>query len=99
MVRQCSRWPDCDATHGARADGTPLGIPADKATRKARQEAHTAFDRLWRGPEAMMGRAEAYKWLQGVLGLGPEDCHIARLHGDTCQRLIQAYKDRIGRRE
>lgn len=87
----CSRWPDCDATHGADKDGRPLGIPADKATRRARQQAHTAFDGLWRGSGAM-SRAQAYTWLQGVLGLSPEECHIARLDREACARVVQAYK-------
>lgn len=44
----CTEWPDCDATHGAHPDGRPLGVPADKPTKRARMRAHEAFDPLWR---------------------------------------------------
>src|SRR6478752_167673 len=40
----CSRWPNCDGTHGAHPDGRPLGIPADRRTKKMRIVAHAAFD-------------------------------------------------------
>ncbi|GAF98235.1 unnamed protein product [marine sediment metagenome] len=89
----CSRWPECDATHGADGDGRPLGIPADKATRRARQQAHTAFDGLWRGSEATRSRAKAYKWLQGVLGLSPDECHIANLDREACGRVVEACRE------
>lgn len=43
----CSNYPRCKAAHGAHPDGTPLGVPADKETKRARIEAHAAFDKLW----------------------------------------------------
>lgn len=49
----CSRWPDCDATHGAHPNGAPLGIPADSETKEARIMAHEQFDRLWKGAETL----------------------------------------------
>lgn len=53
----CERYPACRGSHGAHPDGRPLGIPADAATRKARNDAHGYFDRLWR--EQPTGRAKA----------------------------------------
>ncbi len=47
-------------------DGKPL---VDAGTHKARQSAHAAFDPLWRGSAATMGRTEAYRWLRRALGL------------------------------
>lgn len=44
----CNRYPECKATHGAHPDGSPLGVPADERTRKARMRAHREFDRLWK---------------------------------------------------
>jgi len=43
----CSNFPECRATHGAHADGRPLGKPADKFTKQCRIQAHEAFDKLW----------------------------------------------------
>ena len=32
----CERYPICKGTHGAHPDGSPLGIPANWATKDAR---------------------------------------------------------------
>lgn len=42
----CSRWPDCDATHGAHPDGRPLGVPGTDEDKKGRIAAHATFDAL-----------------------------------------------------
>lgn len=83
----CSRYPDCRGTHGAhQADGRPLGIPADKETKKARIEAHAAFDLLWKGRE--MSRTDAYRWLGEAMGLAPEERHIGQFTKEQCARLV-----------
>lgn len=79
----------CGATHGCKPDGSPLGTPADKATRQARVRAHYVFDRLWKGPERTMSRAEAYRLLQDLTGLPPDQAHIARLDREQCLDLIE----------
>jgi hypothetical protein len=43
--------------------GGETSTPADQRTRDARNEAHLAFDSLWKGKATIMSRAEAYKWL------------------------------------
>ena len=83
----CSNFPQCKAAHGAHPDGTPLGIPADKATKQARIKAHTAFDGLWK--RQGMKRKRAYRWLQERMGLGEEDCHIGRFNTEQCNRVIE----------
>lgn len=86
----CSRWPQCDATHGAHPNGEPLGIPADNETKRWRIKAHEAFDRLWNGPGACMSRPDAYRWMIQTLALPAEEAHIARFSREQCQRLIVA---------
>jgi hypothetical protein len=81
----CSTWPTCTATHGAHADGTPLGIPADKVTKAARIKAHDAFDKLWQGGQ--MRRVEAYTWMQRVMGMTKEQAHIGRFTKAECEKL------------
>ncbi len=82
----CSRWPECDGTHGAHAlSGEPLGTPADKATRQARQEAHLAFDQAWRA--LGMSRTEAYGWLQHLMRLPEAEAHIACFNLAQCREL------------
>lgn len=84
----CSNYPRCTATHGAHPDGRPLGIPGDRATKDARMRAHAAFDTLWKGGE--MPRGDAYRWMQGALGMTADEAHIGRFDVATCERLIAA---------
>jgi hypothetical protein len=81
----------CRGTIGAHPDGTPLGRPADKATKAARIVAHDAFDRLWkRGKtrEPVMKRGAAYRWMQGAMGMTPDEAHIGLFNVETCERLV-----------
>jgi hypothetical protein len=90
LAYRCGR-DGCGGAHGAHPDGSPLGDPADLRTRRARTEAHDAFDRLWRyGP---LSRSEAYGWMAGVLGVPREEAHIGRLDRGACARLVAAVKD------
>lgn len=83
----CSDFPNCKATHGAHADGTPLGIPGDRETKDARMAAHAVFDKKWRS--GALGRSEAYAWLAAKLGVSKAECHIGRFDKETCQRVIE----------
>lgn len=92
----CSRWPECDGTHGAHPDGRPLGVPADKETKRARTRAHAAFDRLWK-VHGML-RSDAYSWMQHALGLSRDEAHVANFDKDTCARLeaaVDAHERRL----
>lgn len=84
------RTLSCRGSHGAHPDGSPFGTPADAKTRKARIEAHDAFDRLWKF--STMTRTQAYTWMQGALSLESSECHIGSLDEDTCKRLVRAVK-------
>jgi ssDNA-binding Zn-finger/Zn-ribbon topoisomerase 1 len=94
----CSRWPDCGGTHGAHPDGSPLGVPADKATKLARIAAHDAFDELWRGEHAPMKRKEAYRWMQEVMGLASGECHIGRFPVSRCSTLVRLVESHLDAR-
>lgn len=85
----CSRWREtgCKGSHGAHADGTPLGIPADEATKRARMRAHAVFNRLYE--DGLMTRSEAYGWLQRNMQLSAEEAHIGRFTEEQCRRLIE----------
>ena len=78
----------CSGAHGAHPDGTPLGKPADQATKKMRIAAHAEFDKLWQ--RGGMSRTKAYAWMQKALGLSKDEAHIANFDSDTCTRLIKA---------
>lgn len=92
----CSKFPACRAAHGAHADGRPLGIPADAATKKMRMAAHEAFDRLWKRPHGVMNRGQAYRWMQATMDMTSEQSHIARFSIEECGRLIAAVGELTG---
>ncbi len=90
----CTRWPDCDGTHGAHPDGKPLGVPADKETREARIRAHAAFDKLWKTRrKPHKARGQAYRWLRGKLNLDRHECHIGGFDKAGCARVIEVCEE------
>ena len=82
----CERFPDCRCAHGAHPDGRPLGIPADKETKKFRMKAHDWFDRLWRSER--MTRKEAYMWMRETMFLTRSQAHIGKFDKKQCMQLI-----------
>jgi len=93
----CIKWPDCGGTHGAHKDGSPRGIPANKATRRGRMAAHGAFDLLWKpksdAQEPMMSRKEAYQWMALAMQMAPDDAHIGRFTLEQCEKLVELVQE------
>ncbi len=86
----CSAYPSCNGTHGAHADGTPLGVPGNAATKAARIAAHEVFDELWRG--GGMSRGAAYRWL--ARKMGRDEVHFGEMSIDECEEAIQIVENR-----
>jgi len=88
----------CGAYVGSHdSDGRPLGYAANSATRRARREAHLAFDPLWRGRyrskrRNQMSREEAYNWLARQLGIPRSECHIGMMTKDMAIKVVEAVK-------
>lgn len=88
---------ECGARVGCHkgTDWTPLGRPAGEATRKARQEAHAAFDPLWervaRRDDLNKGHARnrGYRFLAEQLGIERADCHISHMGEAMCRRVVE----------
>lgn len=83
----CSRYPECQAAHGADPSGNPLGKPANKETKQARIGAHEKFDSYWK--QKGLQRNQAYKLLQDIMELSPKDAHIAMFSKEQCLELIK----------
>ncbi len=66
----------------------PLGTLAKVSTRRARRNAHLAFDRLWR--YGLYGRAEAYVELAAALRIPRKKCHIGSFDKEQCEAVIVA---------
>jgi len=86
----CTRWPECDGTVGCHpGTTTPLGTPANKATRQARMDAHNAFDALWKPMDGQRKRyrSAAYTWLAHELG--QSEVHMGEMSAEECGRVIE----------
>ena len=90
----CTGWPSCTTCHGAHRDGAPLGVPASKDVRQARQAAHLAFDQLWKSD--LMSRSDAYAWLTAAMKLD-KPAHIGEMNADDCARVIALSEDALAR--
>lgn len=86
----CTNWPECNCTHGAHPDGSPLGTPADDETKLARIAAHDAFDRLWK-PElgGRCSRNKAYRVMQDLMGMTCDEAHIGKFTKEQCEELVR----------
>lgn len=94
------KWPyaylcrNCDAYVGLHPNtAIPLGTLADADTRKARKECKPAFIALYRGPSAIFGRSEAYRWLADKLGIPVNACHWGWFDSNQCQRAAAICRD------
>lgn len=82
---------DCDAWVGCHRGTTkPLGRLANAELRQAKQDAHVAFDRLWRAttPAGSFDRNSAYGWLADQLGIPRADCHIGMMDVERCRLVV-----------
>ena len=85
-------WPlayacsSCGARVGCHpGTNIPLGTLADKATMRARNAAHAAFDPLWKGKGKGM-RSKAYRALSKALG---KPGHISWLDAHECMKVVE----------
>ena len=82
------KCPKCFAYVGChKGTKKSLGRVANKDLRAARQQAHKAFDAIWK--KGYMDRCEAYKWLGEKLGLPKKYRHIGYFGVDTCKRVVE----------
>ena len=91
----CSTFPGCRGTLGALPDGRPIGVPGDKATRKARIEAHRYFDMIWRaeeGKEPRMTRNQAYAWMRRKMKLSESEAHFGKFSQSQCEECVRLIK-------
>jgi len=88
----CGNWrrTGCRGSHGAHDDGAPLGKPADGETKRARMQAHSVFDQLWKGPTKTLSRKQAYAWMQRAMNLSAAKAHIGMFTIEQCEELCRA---------
>ena len=100
-VVACAKWPACQAWVGChRGTTNPLGRLADYELRKAKMEAHSWCDRLWKKKyrmqqaEAHRRRTEAYAWLAKAMGLRVKECHIGWFDIEKYREVVRLCKER-----
>ena len=71
---------------------TPLGRLADGPLRKAKMDAHAAFDPIWK--EGRLYRGQAYAWLAQALNLTQDECHIGMFDLEGCQKVVEVCRVR-----
>lgn len=86
----------CQGAHGAKPDGSPMGIPAHWSVRAIRRKAHSVFDLLWDPRRGMMSRGAAYHWLQGAMKMSEHDAHISRFDAAQCERVLALVRSDFG---
>lgn len=86
--------------HGCPVNGCTVvcwdgstSTPADQETRDLRHACHDAFDPLWKRRERFKHRAQAYVWLQSVMGLPASEAHVGMFDAEQCRKLLAAIKD------
>lgn len=90
-ICQCGAYVGCHEG----TDYTPLGRPAGPKTRKARGDAHAAFDPLWKkvadrdGINVGHARNRGYRFLAEQLGIERADCHISHMDEAMCRRVVE----------
>jgi hypothetical protein len=82
---------ECGAYCGCHRGTTiPLGSPAGTNTRRARGEAHKAFDPIWKSGQ--MSRRRAYLWLSRQTGIDRKVCHIGMMTVEQAKLVVAVCK-------
>ena len=94
------RCQPCEAWVGSH-EGTdkPLGRLANATLRKAKQDAHAAFDPIWQdlvanGMSRSRARSQAYAWLADALAIPARECHIGLFDETMCRRVVAVCAER-----
>lgn len=71
----------------------PFGSMANKELRNLRQQAHRAFDPIWKAENRKVNRFEAYGMLAARMGITREECHIGMFNEEQCLKVVEVMKD------
>ncbi|MGC6389701.1 zinc-finger-containing protein [Ewingella sp. S1.OA.A_B6] len=84
----------CRAYVGCHKDSNavPLGRLANSSLRAAKNQAHAAFDPIWKN--GWMKRKDAYRWLANQLEITSKDCHIGMFNIEMCERVVASCQKR-----
>jgi ssDNA-binding Zn-finger/Zn-ribbon topoisomerase 1 len=81
----CTRWPECNATHGAHPDGKPLGHPANTETKALRSRCHRLVDEL----TTERPKGALYAAIADALGMSEGEIHFGNFDKEQCEAAIK----------
>ena len=84
LCEPCRAWV---GTHKDDPRYTPLGRLANAELRRAKQQAHAAFDPIWK--HGAMTRERAYKWLARAIGRPDCAVHIGEMDVEACVEVVR----------
>lgn len=98
------RCDPCDAQVGIhKSNNEPLGTLANPPLRRARMDAHSFFDPLWKykmkkdSTTIRQARKSAYQWLADSMEIHVNDCHIAMFNIEQCQKVQKICQPYVAR--
>ena len=93
QCKPCAAYVGCHA----QGDGTkPFGRLANAELRRAKKDAHFAFDRLWMNAKnRRRARVASYAWLADAMGLTVDECHIGEMDVQQCERVFDLVVARV----
>lgn len=91
LCTPCHALVGCHPPHGKNRKiiDRPLGRLANAELRRAKRDAHDAFDPLWR-ERAFPTRSNAYHWLSEQLGIPKDETHIGMMDVERCKAVVEA---------
>lgn len=91
---QCKPCNASVGCHKNSKDNIPLGRLANPELKRLKQDAHAAFDPLWKSGK--LTRKEAYAWLSHAMDIDPNACHIGMFNEDLCRKVVKVCNDQKG---
>jgi hypothetical protein len=91
LCRPCQAWV---GVHRNSPRAAPLGRLANASLRRAKMEAHAAFDPFWQSDTTPGSRKRAYQWLSEALGIPYRAMHIGMLDEAQCAAVVEACRMR-----
>lgn len=85
----CSRWPKCEYVQNSDKFGTPVGIPADNATREKRKELYNQLREFYN-----MTKVEDQRAVSTLISTHTTKKDISSLTFSEAARLIRKLADR-----
>jgi len=92
----CDRFPVCRGSVGVHPNGKPLGNIPDEQTKAMRRKLHAIVDPLWQNTSyhsRKKARGKVYGYLQRILKLSPQECHIGNFDADMCLKAMAAIRE------